>query len=280
MKEEAEPIATGVVRELSGETTLRDADCDVDYLPPHVSKRSCYGRFCLNRGWLITSTNKGVAKSEPLIGREQQEIPSLTAYMSFWDKHYKNLKVRRPTKDVCGDCYNVYNQSKYQPSNNNDSFLDQSAVESDEGEKFGSIGDVDQAVEDWESILLNAALHVQRARAQRKLLHNKQDKAINDRLNDVQHSNRQYCLIADYSQNLSLPHFRSSQPGETYFYTPLTLYLFGVVDTSNNNHLTGHLFREGDGKKGGNSVASLLIKTLQHLNIIQEDDDGRLPEEN
>jgi hypothetical protein len=37
----------------------------------------------------------------------------------------------------------------------------------------------------------------------------------------------------------------------------------------------GEMFREGDGKKGGNSVASLLIKTLFHLKMIQEDDDNK-----
>jgi hypothetical protein len=58
-------------------------------------------------------------------------------------------------------------------------------------------------------------------------------------------------MIADYSQNVNLPHFESTQPGETYFHTPLSIYLFGVVDTSNDDHLIGHLFREGDGKKGG-----------------------------
>jgi hypothetical protein len=43
LKLESEPIATGVVRELTGETNLRDED-DADYLPPSVSKRSCYGQ--------------------------------------------------------------------------------------------------------------------------------------------------------------------------------------------------------------------------------------------
>jgi hypothetical protein len=61
-------------------------------------------------------------------------------------------------------------------------------------------------------------------------------KATRDRVNNVSHSNRHYCLIADYSQKLNLPHFGNTQPRETYFYTPLTLYLFGVVDTSNNDH--------------------------------------------
>jgi hypothetical protein len=46
------------------------------------------------------------------------------------------------------------------------------------------------------------------------------------------------------------------------------------VDTSDNDHLIGHMYKEGDSKKGGNSVASLLLKTLRHLNIIQFDDEG------
>jgi hypothetical protein len=47
LKKEVEPTASGVKRDINGETTLQ---YDVDYLPPNVSKRSCYGRFCLERG--------------------------------------------------------------------------------------------------------------------------------------------------------------------------------------------------------------------------------------
>jgi hypothetical protein len=61
LKQESGPIATGVVRELTGETNLRDAD-DADYLPRSVFKRSCYGRFCLERGWRVTSTNNGTTR--------------------------------------------------------------------------------------------------------------------------------------------------------------------------------------------------------------------------
>jgi hypothetical protein len=179
--------------------------------------------------------------------------------------------VRKPTEDICGYCYKIYNQAKYRPSHDTSSVEDQT-----EKDGVGNIGaDVDRATEEWENLLLDASQHVRRARAQRNLLHQKQDKSTKDRINNIHHSDRHYCLIADYSQNLNLPHFGSTQPGETYFYSPLTIYLFGVVDTSNNDHLIGHIFREGDGKKGGNSVASLLIKTLRYLNIIQEDDEGQ-----
>ena len=32
-----------------------------------------------------------------------------------------------------------------------------------------------------------------------------------------------------------------------------------------------HVYHEGVGKKGANNVASLIIKTLRHLNILRED---------
>jgi hypothetical protein len=72
LKQEAEPIATGVVRESTGETNLRDAD-DADYLPPSVSRRSCYGHFCLERGWRVSSSNKGTIQKTPVEGMDQKE---------------------------------------------------------------------------------------------------------------------------------------------------------------------------------------------------------------
>jgi hypothetical protein len=53
-------------------------------------------------------------------------------------------------------------------------------------------------------------------------------------------------LIADYSQNMSLPWFGSNQPGDTYYYTPLIIFIFGVVDVSHldGDHLYAHVYKE------------------------------------
>jgi hypothetical protein len=75
---------------------------------------------------------------------------------------------------------------------------------------------------------------------------------------------------------MALPFFGSSQPGETYYYTPLNVYLFGVVDASKDDHLYGHLYKEGDGKKGGNSVASLIMKTLDKIGLLKQDETGNV----
>jgi hypothetical protein len=47
LKKEAEPIATRYVRETTGETTLRDKDDYLLFLPSYYSVRSCYAKFCL-----------------------------------------------------------------------------------------------------------------------------------------------------------------------------------------------------------------------------------------
>jgi hypothetical protein len=72
-----------------------------------------------------------------------------------------------------------------------------------------------------------------------------------------------------------VPHFGSSQPGETYYYTPLTVYAFGVVDCADEDHCYVHMYPEGDGAKGGNNVASLLMKTLRKLDLLKVDEDGK-----
>ena len=42
-------------------------------------------------------------------------------------------------------------------------------------------------------------------------------------------SSRTIDQIADFAQNLDLPHFGSEQPGDTYYFSPLGVYLFGIV---------------------------------------------------
>ena len=69
-----------------------------------------------------------------------------------------------------------------------------------------------------------------------------------------------------------MPHFRSGQPGETYYYSPLGIYLFGVVNASEEpTHLRCFYYKEGVSKKGGNNVASLLFKNAQLNGAFQQE---------
>ena len=74
------------------------------------------------------------------------------------------------------------------------------------------------------------------------------------------------CYVADYAQNMCLPNFASEQPGATYYYSPFNVYVFGVVDASIDS-LTAYMYPEDIGKKGGNNVASLLMRHLHRTSI-------------
>jgi hypothetical protein len=95
----------------------------------------------------------------------------------------------------------------------------------------------------------------------------KQDAAANTRNNRP--SERILCFVGDYAQNLYIPNFASEQPGETYYFSPLNCYCFGMVDCSAvPARLAAMLYTEDAGKKGGNNVASLIWYNLKRLGIV------------
>jgi hypothetical protein len=120
--------------------------------------------------------------------------------------------------------------------------------------------EVDEATLASEEEIMKAGEHVKMARAQFSLVKEKIEQAKADRRNKVQqHSDRTYTLIIDYRQNMALPYFGESQPGDTYYFTPLNIYNLGVVDVSEEqDKLYCHIYQEGGGKKGGNNVVSLI----------------------
>ena len=71
------------------------------------------------------------------------------------------------------------------------------------------------------------------------------------------------------------------QPGCTFYYTPLTVNNFGVVDHSHDYgngticiHMYCHVYHEGIGKKGDTNVASIIVKTLRDMNILRQGNPG------
>jgi hypothetical protein len=65
-----------------------------------------------------------------------------------------------------------------------------------------------------------------------------------------------------YDQNLRIPHFGKEQAGDTYYYSPLTINLFGLMDC--------YAYREFTGKKGSNNVASMLMHNLHRRGMLQQ----------
>jgi hypothetical protein len=138
-----------------------------------------------------------------------------------------------------------------------------------------------KADEERELMLLQATAHIKMARAQRALYQAKVADAVADATARKEHLVRRYTFVVDYGQNLELPVYNKEQPGCTYYFSPLSIYNLGVVHHAHiyndgwvSEHLHCHVYTEGVGKKDANNVASLIMKTLQKLNLLCKDSVG------
>ncbi|KAG7344887.1 hypothetical protein IV203_032418 [Nitzschia inconspicua] len=301
LQREAEPIATRYVREVTGEATLRDGEDGLIYLPPFFTVRKCYAQYCYQkRGVIITTSNKGNVRAAPAVdGEELNSFPSWKGYWTYWRDHYPNLKVRKPTRDICNFCYKFYNMHKFGPvestsvaEGEDPTTIEEGVIETEDEDVHRELlaetdADLNAPVavttlaREREIAILDAVLHVKKAMAMRALVNSKIETSKKHRVQNVPHSDRVYTIIADFCQNMELPHFGQQQPGETYFLTPVKLEGFGVADVSyewkdgkETDHLYFHCFVEGHGAKGGSNVASMIVKTLRKTKIMRDDDNG------
>lgn len=82
---------------------------------------------------------------------------------------------------------------------------------------------------------------------------------------------RSLTFIADYTQILEVLFFGESQPGDMYYFTPLKVNVFGVVNCFiTGGSLGAHVYNEGQSKKKGNNIASMLIEELFEKKLLNE----------
>jgi hypothetical protein len=263
LKDHACPRATRFVRTESG-FELRDDDVEVMELPTSWTKRAVFARWLDECGWRIKTDSIGrttMSEKEGVAVAARVAYCSWPFFVSFWKTNYGYLIVPKSREDICGDCFIFMNAHKYKQSK------DEESLTSDEE-------DDDDDLEEREARIAKAYRHVENAQKQRDLFNLKVEEARSDAALLVPHRLRRYCLVADYCQNMALPHFGGEQPGETYYFSPLSVYCFGMVDPTVDK-LFAHLYTEGQGQKGGNNVASLIMKTLKHMKILKEEEAGR-----
>ena len=131
---------------------------------------------------------------------------------------------------------------------------------------------VDHDIAEAEEAILKAAKHVKHvknAKLMREYSNKKMEEALDDTNNDAPWSERRDCFVADFCQNMGLPHMGENQPGETYYFSPLGIYCFGVANVGKTVHdLRAYIFQEGQAKKGGDTVASLLYRHIKDCGLI------------
>jgi hypothetical protein len=146
--------------------------------------------------------------------------------------------VRKPSKDICGLCYQFHlgdrtttstpnNLDNYESSlqfndkNKEDDDEDGALMEAREGEMQKLANEIKQHIEDVTSMRALCQKAIEEAKT-----------ATRDNVGD---EDMVITLVADYCQNMEMPFFGKDQPGETYYNTPETINLFGIVDC---NHVT------------------------------------------
>jgi hypothetical protein len=211
---------------------------------------------------------------------EPLPICSWASFFYYWKKNFPKLVIPQARRDICDTCFIAansfrFNQNKTctvhtnnivdEPTNNDRSTFD------------GEFCDAtNENVNHNEKNISDASEHVDSARKMRELVNQTVNDAKFDGFNDIPRESRKYCLVGDYCQNMSAPHFGSEQPGATYYFSPLNVYCFGMVDVAAGPDLKmyAHIYHEGEGKKGGNNVASLIIKTLKIMGLAPSPETG------
>jgi hypothetical protein len=265
-----EPYATRFIRETTG-IGVRDTQVDVVELPSSFRKRDLYGKFCHQQGYVTKATAKGdYGKVKDYKKRQDDEWPEdlepgpvcdWRCFREFWKEAFPYIRIRPKSEDTCGECYIFKNRLKYKEHDDEDSSDD---------EEDGDNGEFRE-----EKLIQAAAAHVEQAQCMREAVQARTAKAAEDLQNSVPHSQRSYAIVADYAQNLDLPHFGEEQPGETYYFSPKNVFIFGVVDLAlSPAELFAYTYQEETGRKGGNNVASLLMMHLQRQSMLQESETG------
>lgn len=272
------PRATLLIRSIVGNKTTTDLKSseEVIELPACTSKRSLYRSYLRDHGWEVQLDNIGREVSRKRTGDaiegslEEYEPPSWTTFIRFWQNNYKEIVIQPASEDLCDECFVFANRHKY-GANRKKQFKNEL-----EGFEEDETGLADETTTDYsalmeinlenEELILAAAKHVAMAKAQRDLFIKLKEDAAS--MATLPAEERHYTFVCDFAQNMYLPNFSSEQPGATYYYSPLNVYPFGIVDCSQNpTELTAHMFVEGQQKKGGNTVVSCIWKELERKGL-------------
>ena len=150
----------------------------------------------------------------------------------------------------CRDAYNVHYEHKMLAT---------------KGKKFTSDNALtepnDKADEiNLETNLLYSATHIVMTRAQCTHTNECSRLVKQDNANNLYFYQCRCVITFNFAQNLGLLYFSDEQPGDTYYYSSLSLYIFGIINNALlKNHLHSYLCHEGEGKKSGVNVVSVVM---------------------
>jgi hypothetical protein len=95
-------------------------------LDPEWTKQRLFGRYCYNLGYTVKQSANGILKfglqvDEDWVtgGAEIGTHCSRASFLNFWNGEHSNIIVRKPSKDICGICYQFHIGNRSKRSNDN-----------------------------------------------------------------------------------------------------------------------------------------------------------------
>ena len=282
-------------------TELKDGDADLVELQACHTKRALYRSFLTEHGYKLQVDHKSRPLSCTKDGEECPVLVSWASFLAYWKVNFPKVVIQSASEDICDDCVIFANSHRYLKRRRR-GIAD--GEESDDEEDTTPMALQDPA-EDVklrdaeEDVILAAGHHVKMAREQRELFNTKKIEAREHASSLRPQGQRTYTFVGDFAQNMYLPNFSAEQPGLTYYFSPLNMYPFGIVDASTEpTLLTTYIYSEGtnmiaccasvafllirpltstlvsfllllgDAKKNGNAVASMLWKLFHKKGLL------------
>jgi hypothetical protein len=155
------------------------------------------------------------------------------------------LRIRNACEDTCPECFILKNIFKYLGSRRQEQGQDEVSLPDDAALPVNITAD--------EFLLFNANLHAEQAQQQQNLAADRQHQALEE--SNIPHAERRfvvvcissspfflcankiffsvsYCMVCVCAQNLGLPHFGAEQPAGIYYFSELTVNIFGIADVT------------------------------------------------
>ena len=286
-REEGTPFAMRAIREETG-MIYRDDNLDDVVLPPHMTKRRCYEAWCWSQGWRATKSKRATMQYHPTnlfekrphdddaevplwpSGTEPKPICAWASFLQLWKDEYPTIKVRPRGADTCTDCLKLLN--KFSSAGN---------VQSNENSEQEQIEqEMELTLQKKDRVREEMASHIQQYTTQRDYANKRMEEARVDAIGEPDPKKRRICLTIDMGQNMGLTNPSAEQPGDTYYFSPLTIFVFGVVDNSRikegRDTMKAYVWAEGEGKRGANNIASCLLKDYKARGFFEGPNDGSL----
>ena len=241
-------------------------------------------------------------------GSTPERVVTWPTFLDFWKENFPHIKLRKKGADTCTDCLVLVNEFRMRlgasarNENEDDSSQEEGAgggVNGGDGDDDGGNGDgggggggsdggggdedmLVRQMNNAQLVLQKAKAHVKKYQVQRRHATHVKDLAKLDITNHLPSLFRRRVLTIDMGQNLSVPNFEGEQPGDTYYLSPLTVYLFGVVeaefDSEKGLHdqMNAYLWPEYEGDRGANNICSCLKKDFQKRGFFNSPNFGEL----